>query len=80
MNQKKSSDKKTGTAAKEEHRIHGSDVVISRTSDQEILLIDGRPERFQKTDAGYVLNANAFVEPQKTLLDAVKLYLERDAK
>ena len=79
MNQK-SSDKETSTSAKEEHRIHGADVVISRTTDQEILLIDGRPEKFQKTEAGYVLNANAFVEPQKTLLDAVKLYLKRDAK
>ncbi len=69
--------KKTTKSSYEDHEIAGCAVRIVRTGDVEQLLIDGRPSRFRKTDAGYVLAANAYVEPQETLLGTVKLYLDR---
>lgn len=67
----------TTESSYEDHQIAGSAVRIERTGDTEQLLIEGRPSRFWKTDAGYVLHANAYVEPQETLLAAAKLHLER---
>ena len=67
----------TTESSYEDHNIAGYDVRIVRSGDAEQLLIDGRPIRFWKTDAGYVLHANAYVDPQPTLLAAAELYLER---
>ena len=57
-------------------KIAGSAVRILRSGDREHLLIDGRPCRFHKTDAGYVISTNVYAEPQKSLLAAVALSLE----
>lgn len=67
-------------ADREEHRIYGFDVVIARENGRETLVIDSKPHRFDKSDAGYVLRANIYAEPQETLADAVNLYLGRYAK
>ena len=68
---------RTTNSSYEDHEIAGHSVRIGRAGGIEQLLIDGHPSRFRKTDPGYVLHANAYAEPQKTPLDAVKLYLER---
>ncbi len=62
-----------------ELRIAGSDVRIDQTSDREQIWIDGKPVKYYKTKAGYLLNTNLFVDPQETLLDAAKLFLQRRA-
>ena len=60
-----------------DHTIAGHTVQIVQTGDIERLLIDGRPYKFRKTDAGYVLHANVYTQPVASLLDAAKLYLDR---
>ena len=67
----------TNESSTEDHDIAGHAVRIVRSGDVEQLLIDGHPGRFWKTDAGYVLHANAYVEPQPTLLAAAELYVNR---
>lgn len=69
--------KKTSGTPYEDRRIAGRTVQIVKTGGVERLLIDGRPCKFRKTDAGYVLHANAYAEPVASLLDAAKLYLDR---
>ncbi|HED65420.1 MAG TPA: hypothetical protein ENJ09_07680 [Planctomycetes bacterium] len=68
---------KKETRAFEDHDIAGHAVCVVRLGDKERILIDGQPARFRRTKGGYVLSANAYVEPSKTLLDAVRQYLER---
>lgn len=74
------SPKKATKAEREENRVYGFDVVIARENGRETLVIDGKPHKFDKSDAGYVLRANVYAEPQETLSDAVNLYLQRYAK
>jgi hypothetical protein len=69
--------KKTNGYSHEDLTIAGRAVRIVRTGDVERLLIDGRPCKFRKTDAGYVLHANVYAEPLASLFDAAKLYLDR---
>ncbi len=80
MKKEKSTTQQSGGHGQQEHTIYGAKVKIAEVDGYERLLIDGRPAKYHKTDAGYLLNANMYVEPQKTLLDAVKLYLQREAK
>tara|TARA_R110001606_G_scaffold130130_1_gene265198 strand:+ start:879 stop:1121 length:243 start_codon:yes stop_codon:yes gene_type:complete len=80
MAAKKSTKKPNESTGPVELRIAGSDVRINEASGEEFILIDGKPVKFYKTKAGYLLNTNMFVDPQETLLDAAKLYLQRRAK
>ena len=60
----------------ETHKIAGHSVEI-RQSDGEELRIDGVRTRFAKTKGGYNLYAAAYEPPHKSLLEAVKSFLER---
>lgn len=64
----------------ESYEIEGHSIQIRKEGDVEQLSIDGIPQRFFKGDVGYVLNANAYAKPQKTLMDAVRLYLQGSTK
>ena len=71
--------KKIRKTDREEHVMHGREVVISRDGARERLLIDGRPYAFSKTPGGYVLKAYVYAEPTGTLAEAVEQYLARTA-
>lgn len=72
--------KKRASSTSGKHRIAGYDVRITQIGDREMLFIDERPCRFHLTDAGYVLRDNIYEKPQKTLLAAAKLHLNRSAQ
>lgn len=60
----------------ETHQIAGHSVEIRSLEDREELRIDGVRTKFFVTDDGYNLNDAAFDRPYKSLLDAVKAFLE----
>lgn len=61
--------------AGEGHELHGHVVAIREREGNEELWIDGERRKFFVTPDGYTLHADAYVRPQKTLLEAVKNYL-----
>ena len=61
----------------QDQKISGHNVRISQSGDHERLSIDGRPCRFHKTKAGYLLADGVYNEPQNTLMAAVELHLKR---
>lgn len=58
------------------HKIAGHSVEIKKLKDHEELRIDGVRTNFFATADGYNLNAAAYDRPHKSLLDAVKAFLE----
>ena len=76
MEKKKHAKKKAGKKDQYESKIHGFNVKISATDSMEKLFIEGKLVKFRKTAAGYLLNANLYLEPQKKLVDAVEMYLQ----
>jgi hypothetical protein len=60
----------------ETHEIAGHTVEIRRLEGREELRIDGVRKKFFVSQDGYNLDDAAFAPPQKSLLDAVKLFLE----
>ncbi len=80
MEKKQSTKKQTEKKGLQEKAIMGCKVKISEEEGQQQLLLDGRPVEFHKTNAGYILKANVYAEPQETLADAVTLYLQTQAK
>jgi hypothetical protein len=64
---------------RQEHRIEGREVTIVEKAGRERLQINGRPVKFYRTEAGYLLGTNVYAKPQKTLLDAVKQSLGQQA-
>lgn len=56
-------------------KVRGSEVVIMRSADREILLIEGREEEFYKNEKGYRLKRDVYREPAKTLRAAAERYL-----
>jgi hypothetical protein len=60
----------------ETHQIAGHSVEIRRSKDREELRIDGVRTKFFVTEDGYNLDAAAYERPYKTLLEAVKSFLE----
>jgi len=60
----------------ETHQIAGHSVEIRRSDDREELRIDGVRTKFFKTEDGYNLDSAAYERPYKSLLAAVKAYLE----
>ena len=60
----------------ETHQIAGRTVEIQQFKDREELRIDGVRTKFFKTEDGYNLDAAAYERPSKTLLAAVKAFLE----
>ena len=79
MDKKKTKKQPSRTNGPHEVTILGHSVSIAEINDQKRLLINGRPAKFYKFDAGYVMHANIYADPQKKLIDAVKLYLKREA-
>ena len=71
--------KKSHGAGVQKHKITGHEVLILSRGEEERVTVDGRPLRFHKTDAGYLLADNVYVKPQKTLLAAVELLLKGPA-
>lgn len=71
--------KKNGDVAQDKFRVKGHEVLITRRDDRETLQIDGRVVEFYHTEGGYRLKSDVFRKPQKTLRDAVRLYLESEA-
>jgi hypothetical protein len=61
----------------ERHQIEGHAVEIRKYAEKEELWIDGVRRKFFANQHGYILFDDAFVPPHKTLLDAVKAYLEK---
>ncbi|MGQ0445039.1 MAG: hypothetical protein ACT4O2_07925 [Beijerinckiaceae bacterium] len=61
----------------ERHQIEGHAVEIRKYPEKEELWIDGERRKFAANQHGYILFDNMFVPPHKTLLDAVKAYLEK---
>ncbi len=61
----------------ETHRIAGHSVEIRRVDDREELRIDGHRTKFVVTEDGYNLHAAAYDRPYKSLLEAVRSFLER---
>jgi len=62
----------------ETHHIAGHSVEIRRIQDREELRIDQVRTKFFRTDDGYNLHDAAYDRPYKSLLEAVKSFLERD--
>ena len=62
------------------HSVEGHAVEIREREGNEELWIDGERQRFFVTEDGYTLHADAYVPPQKTLLQAVKNYLRKHPK
>jgi hypothetical protein len=60
----------------EKHGIAGHSIEIRKKRDVEQLLIDGIPHRFFMRDDGYVIYENAYGEPQKALIEAVKMHFQ----
>lgn len=61
-----------------EQHVEGHSVEIrQREGKKEELWIDGERQRFFVTDDGYTLHADAYVRPQKSLLQAVRNYLRK---
>jgi len=60
----------------ETHQIAGHSVEIHRLEDREELRIDGVRTKFFVTEDGYNLDAAAYERPYKSLLEAVKAFLE----
>ncbi|MFA7441277.1 MAG: hypothetical protein WCZ66_09970 [Sphingomonadaceae bacterium] len=58
-------------------KLEGYTVEIRILDGKEQLWIDGMRRKFFVTQDGYTLHADAFAPPQKTLLGAVKQYLEK---
>jgi len=69
--------KKTTKSSLETHEIEGRSVAIRRREDTEELWIDGRRRRVFLNDDGYSLHDDAYARPQKSLLEAVKVYLRK---
>jgi hypothetical protein len=60
----------------ETHQVAGHSVEIRRVENREELRIDGVRTGFFVTEDGYNLDHAAYARPQKSLLDAVKTYLQ----
>lgn len=60
----------------EVHQIAGHSVEIRRAEDREELRIDGVRTKFFVTEDGYNLDAAAYERPYKTLIEAVKAFLD----
>lgn len=58
------------------YKLEGYTVEIRVREGKEQLWIDGVRRKFFVSQDGYTLHADAFAPPQKTLLAAVKQYLE----
>lgn len=71
------SDQKEPGSKTDRFEIHGHAVAILRRKDREELWIDGIRRRYIKTDEGYNLYDDAYEPPQKSLIDAVELYLHK---
>lgn len=69
----KESERKTHV---ETHKIAGHSVEIRTVDDREELRIDGVRTKFLVYKDGYNLSAAAFDRPYKSLLDAVKAFLQ----
>lgn len=66
--------KKTETKPSEKcYEIEGHLISIIKKDEVEQLWIDGLRRKFYKNKAGYLLYDNAYVSPQTSLLDAVKV-------
>lgn len=72
--------KRRGKPSVENHQIAGHSIQIRREDDQEQLWIDGTRHNFSVTKDGYNLYEHAYAPPKKSLLEAVKAYLERGSK
>lgn len=60
----------------EAHQVAGHSVEIRTLEDREELRIDGVRTKFFVTEDGYNLDAAAYDRPYKSLLDAVKAFLQ----
>ena len=66
--------------AREAFHAEGSEVVVTRQGDVEKLFIDGNHVGFHVTDGRYVLKADAYRPPAKSLRQAVERYLKSEAE
>jgi hypothetical protein len=64
----------------EKHSVEGRSVEIRKREGKEELWIDGVRRRFFVTEDGYTLHADAYAPPQKSLLQAAKVYLRKQPK
>jgi hypothetical protein len=55
--------------------LEGVEIQVVNLGDSELLLVDGKPMRFRKLPNGYLLDANFYVKPAKSLMAAAKDYV-----
>lgn len=72
--------KKMTSRETERHDVQGHQVEIRRDGEVEELWIDGVRHRFFITAQGYVLQMDAYVPAQSTLLEAVRDHFSRAAE
>ena len=72
--------KKESKPSVEKYKIQGHSIQIRKEGNVEQLFIDGIPKKHFKNDAGYVLHDNIYEEPHKSLIEAVKIHLQRASK
>jgi len=65
--------KKEAKPSEKRYEIEGHSIAIIKEGEVEQLWMDGTRRKFHKSEAGYLLHDNAYVSPQTSLLDAVKL-------
>lgn len=61
----------------EKQEIKGRSIQIRSLEGREDLWIDGVRRKFHQTERGYTLYDDAYSPPQKSLIHAVKAYLEK---
>lgn len=71
---------KKSTSNVEKHEIQGHHIQIRKKKKKEQLWIDGIQHKFFTSSDGYTLYNDAYSSPQKTLIQAVKIYLEKISK
>ncbi len=64
----------------EKHEISGHQIEIRKTDGKEQLFINGVRCNFFVTSEGYTLRDDAYVPPYRSLVEAVKSYLEKTSQ
>ena len=70
--------RKADDSKRQEFSVKGRSVAITIQGEREVLQIDGRVERYYVADDGYLLRADVYQRPAKTLREAVERYLSHE--
>ena len=69
--------KKTTEPSVDKHQFEGHSIQIRKVEGKEQLWIDGVRRRFFVSDDGYNLDDDAYASPQKSLIEAVKAFINK---